>query len=86
MKGVKLPLVKAFDNGGETFDRFTLVFEDDYCFHVYTASENPTHPQGFGMFAGRVNKPPCDGNPIEFDALPEKVQAFARMIEQEVEA
>ena len=88
MKGVMFPLVAAFDNGGKTFDRYTLIFEDEYCLQVYGASENPTHPQGFGMYAGQCY--PRDllhyENPVDFDALPEKVQAFVRMIEREVAA
>jgi hypothetical protein len=44
--------IKVFDNGGETFDRFTIVNLEDG--EVYGASENPFHPQGFGQFCGNV--------------------------------
>lgn len=39
--------IYVFDNEGETFDRFTIIFSDgDIC----GASEHPFHPQGFGQF------------------------------------
>jgi len=81
-------LVSALDNGGETFDRYTLCFEQDGTYFVYGASENPTHPQGFGQFVGEYYLPDSDespevGLPIAFGDLPEGVQKFVRMIEAE---
>lgn len=39
-----------FDNGGETFDRFTIINLQDG--EMYGASLNPFHPQGFGQYCG----------------------------------
>jgi hypothetical protein len=36
--------VRVFDNGGETFDRYTIIFPDGW---IVGSSENPNHPQGF---------------------------------------
>lgn len=86
MKSVELPFIRAFDNGGETFDRYTLCFEgEDWCY-AYGASEDPMHPCGFAQFLGEFDRLPELGRPVAFDDLPEKVQAFVRMIEREVEA
>lgn len=42
--------VRLFDNGGETFDRYTAVYETDDGETWYRGmSENPFHPQGFGQ-------------------------------------
>jgi len=81
-------LVSALDNGGETFDRYTLCFEQDGTYFVYGASENPTHPQGFGQYVGDYYLPHNDespdiGLPIAFDALPEGVQKLVRIIAAE---
>jgi hypothetical protein len=40
------------DNGGETFDRYTIINEADG--EVIGASEYPYHPQGFGQHCGNV--------------------------------
>ena len=39
------------DNGGKTFDRYTIINKDG---DMFGASVNPFHPQGFGMFCGNV--------------------------------
>lgn len=48
--------VRIYDNGGKTFDRFTAVYmnqpahwQHDKVFQAVGMSENPFHPQGFGM-------------------------------------
>lgn len=40
----------VFDNGGETFDRFTII--DRKSGDMIGSSENPFHPQGFGQYCG----------------------------------
>lgn len=47
--------VRIYDNGGETFDRYTAIFTGRYagrelggCDYV-GMSENPFHPQGYGQ-------------------------------------
>lgn len=40
-----------FDNGGATFDRFTIILKDG---ETFAASGNPFHPQGFGQYCGNA--------------------------------
>jgi hypothetical protein len=49
MKTKKLFLV--FDNGGETFDRYTIILHDG---SILGASERPFSHMGFGQFCGDV--------------------------------
>ena len=48
-------VIDVYDNGGETFDRYTIVIDEDYenCIGM---SSNPNHPQGFNQYVGRVEK------------------------------
>ena len=45
--------IRIYDNGGKSFDRYTAVFmnqpERDGCFAALGMSEEPFHPQGYGM-------------------------------------
>lgn len=41
--------VRLFDNGGETFDRYTAIFTHDGEEWYLGMSEHPFHPQGFGQ-------------------------------------
>lgn len=47
--------IRIYDNGGASFDRYTVVYTGNYrrtprCQHQYVGmSENPFHPQGFGQ-------------------------------------
>lgn len=56
--------VRCYDNGGETFDRYTVVFTGNYTRrtrgeHWYLGmSEHPFHPQGFGQHGG--SRGACD--------------------------
>jgi hypothetical protein len=43
--------VKIYDNGGETFDRYTVVIDGV----VYGMSENATAPNGFNQYAGTIS-------------------------------
>ena len=75
--------MKIFDNGGETFDRYTVVFTDVKetrdSFYALGMSENPYHPQGFGLHCDAI---PGDhlGKEIEFLDLPYDCK---RMVENE---
>ena len=40
---------RIFDNGGKTYDRYTLIAADG---SVFGFNENPYHPQGFGQYGG----------------------------------
>jgi hypothetical protein len=42
----------CLDNGGETFDRFTIL--DTLSGDMIGASEQPFHPLGFGQYCGNV--------------------------------
>ena len=49
-----IPLA-ILDNGGETFDRYTFIFDSQdprMKIAYWGASEAPSHPQGFGQFCG----------------------------------
>jgi hypothetical protein len=51
-------VLAIFDNGGKTFDRYTVVYADlikgygpgDWWIGYRGMSENPTDPQGFGIY------------------------------------
>jgi hypothetical protein len=80
-------LVSALDNGGETFDRYTLSFmSDDGESFMYGASESPFHPCGFGMYVGDGCFPDTDENPsiglpVDRYSLPEQVQKLITQLE-----
>jgi len=75
--------IRVFDNGGKTFDRYTVVYTHAQSFGLrgYTAgvgmSENPFHPQGFGQHF-EYKKSEYDGKSggkrITFKELPENCQ------------
>jgi len=84
-----MQLYSVLDNGGETFDRYTLSFLDPETGEsmCYGASENPFHPQGFGQYVGDYLFPYTDENPnvglpIPESDLPEQVQKLIKQIEQ----
>ena len=41
----------VFDNGGKTYDRYTIIMPDG---EIYSASEQPFHPCGFGQNCGNI--------------------------------
>ena len=63
--------VRCYDNGGETCDRYTVVFTGKYKkgrdreFMYLGMSEKPFHPQGFGQ-RGETRWKPCDVNEAGF--------------------
>jgi hypothetical protein len=72
--------IRIYDNGGETFDRYTVVFTGNYqgrdgCEYV-GMSANPFHPQGFGQHGWNetvIDYPSYKhlGKKIKFQDLPE---------------
>ena len=68
---------KIYDNGGKTFDRYTLLTEP---FHfgkscdAYAFSRDAKSPQGFNQYCGDVYQGADLGKEISFNDLPEKVQ------------
>lgn len=69
-----------YDNGGQTFDRYTVVYGFDKDFRnpgrvtMRGMSENPTHPQGFGQLCEGVDGSHL-GKPISFHHLPDACKA-----------
>lgn len=76
-------LIKSvYDNGGETFDRFTVVLNEPYdhtgkLLECLGLSLNPSSPQGFSQFSGCQDGPHL-GQKIEFSELPENVQKHVK--------
>jgi hypothetical protein len=67
-----LDLVSSvWDNGGETFDRYTVIFKDG---EALGFSHNPTHPQGFSQYLGAVEEGGHLGEEIEVSDLPDEVR------------
>jgi hypothetical protein len=75
--------IRIYDNGGETFDRYTVVFTGNYkgrygCDYL-EMSENPYYPQGFGQHGWDrqvIDYPKYShlGKKIKFIDLPEDCQ------------
>jgi hypothetical protein len=69
--------IRCYDNGGETCDRYTVIYmaEPEWAglFAAVGMSESPFHPQGFGqhcvVMPGRHL-----GKRIPFDSLPDDCQ------------
>ena len=69
--------IRCYDNGGETVDRYTVVFTKLNGYFPYIGmSEHPTWPNGFGQHGGSSN--PIDkpryshlGKKITFAQLPQ---------------
>lgn len=78
-------VLRCFDNGGESMDRYTIVpprwakdyMERDRSFSCIASSTYPFHPQGFGQHTS------CQvgrhlGKKVKWSDLPADVQRFAR--------
>jgi hypothetical protein len=86
-------VARVYDNGGETIDRFTLVFEtfsrgcdvyccrclSPYCYETYMvgSSPNPSHPQGFWQHTTGIEGDHL-GKEIRVSDLPEEVRIQIR--------
>jgi len=74
---VNLKNLRFYDNGGKTFDRYTVLYMD--CAEgrgLYGArgmSANPFHPQGFGQSCAAMPGAHL-GKRITFEALPHDCQ------------
>ena len=74
--------IRCYDNGGKTFDRYTVVYSGRYSktpgwFDYVGMSGKPFHPQGLGNH-GQSQHQPVDrpsyghlGKKIKFEDLPE---------------
>ncbi len=74
--------VRCYDNGGESFDRYTVVFTGRYrrktggAFWYVGMSSHPFHPQGFGQHGEsdrQIDQPAYShlGKRIPFATLPD---------------
>lgn len=66
-------MIEVYDNGGETFDRYTVIIDGD----VYGMSANPNSPQGFNQYSGKLHELPMarsNGERVTIESLPEAVQ------------
>lgn len=80
--------IRIYDNGGETYDRYTVVFTLDMSLvdgntHYRAYSSNPYSPLGFAQWGESstfIDEPNGDhlGERIEFSKLPELVQRCVR--------
>lgn len=70
---------RIFDNGGETFDRYTLITPDDF---IFGFSSEPFHPQGFGQFCGEWQGGSTRhlGKKVTIESLPINAQKYVKHI------
>ena len=66
-----MKIAKVYDNGGQTFDRYTIIFEGHP--DALGLSENCDSPQGFSQFGVAVDGRHL-GRQISFEDLPENVK------------
>jgi hypothetical protein len=66
-----MEIAKVYDNGGQTFDRYTITFKDSS--DALGLSENCDSPQGFSQFGVAVDGRHL-GRQISFEDLPENVK------------
>ena len=83
--------IRCYDQGGFTWDRWTIVFTSRRGGYYLAASDDPTHPQGFGQHGdGLIDRvedqkflrPPAIGRKnhlgtrVTFESLPEKLRQY----------
>ena len=75
--------IRCYDNGGETLDRYTVVYTGRYrgdgWFQYISMNSSPFHPQGIGQHGEhptQIDRPSYGhlGKKITFDDLPEDCQ------------
>lgn len=73
---ILLKQIKCYDNGGKTFDRYTVILNSrgDYV----AMSENPFSPQGFGQHGEKCRAGAHLGRRISFDDLPVDCRKLVR--------
>jgi ribosomal protein S18 len=71
-------MFRAFDNGGETADRYTVFLVGDEEDGALGMSDDPSHPQGFSQWGDfDVDVVEKNNEEISFDKLPANVQQHA---------
>ncbi len=88
---MKKPRIKCYDNGGKTFDRYTVVYLDEpesyrnpqgkTLYEARGMSEHPFHPQGFGQACTAAPGKHL-GKLIQFSDLPPDCQ---KLVKQDME-
>jgi hypothetical protein len=66
---------KVYDNGGQTFDRYTIIFKSGS--NALGLSDNCDSPRGFSQFGVAVDGRHL-GRQISFADLPENVRLHVR--------
>jgi len=82
-----MQIYKIYDNGGKTWDRYTVLTEPWYfgksC-DAFSFSENAKSPQGFNQYVGEVYQGADIGKEIAFEDLPVEVrEAFIERTKKE---
>lgn len=74
--------MRIFDNGGESYDRYTLITNDN---SIFGFNDNPFDPQGFGQYCGEWvgGSTTHLGERIEIANLPKRAQQYVNQIIQE---
>ena len=77
--------IRCYDNEGETFDRYTVVYmelmeKQPNTYYAVGMSANPLHPQGFGQHATAMPGKHF-GKRIKFSNLPADCR---RLVEQDL--
>ena len=74
--------MKLYDNGGKSFDRYTLVL----AFDVFGFSENALMPDGFSQYLGKPEEFPPEvlGKIIRAGDAPKQVQELIKSIISEL--
>lgn len=76
--------IHIYDNGGKTFDRYTVIYMDQPegmgLYGCRGMSEHPRHPQGFGMYGSALPGRHL-GKRIAFEQLPQDCQ---KLVEQDL--
>ena len=81
MTNTEYKIIAVYDNGGKTFDRYTVYFSHEHSRGMKEClglSDNPNHPQGFSQFCGgRLGR--HNGKKIPFGTLPQTTQNHVQM-------
>ena len=77
-----MKITAIYDNGGKTFDRYTVVFDEPAnrtgtLLTCLGLSHNPEHPQGFSQFCSGQDGDRL-GRKIPFEDLPKNIQTHIK--------
>ena len=74
---------RIYDNGGKTYDRYTLITADN---SIFGFNANPFHPQGFGQYGGDWEGGSTRhlGKKITVASLPEQAKRYVKQVSLDV--